>query len=65
MIAFIWIILLGCIGLAYVSYGKAQHKIRPMLCGVALMVFPYFVSGLWLTLALGASLVLLPWFWRD
>jgi len=31
----------------YFLYGKRQHEGVPMICGFALMVFPYFVSSAW------------------
>jgi hypothetical protein len=61
----IWGFIFGCIGLGYVSYGKSQHAIKPMLCGVAMMVFPYFVSGVLLTVLVGVLLMAIPWFWRE
>jgi hypothetical protein len=61
----IWGFIFGCIGLGYVSYGKSQRAIKPMLCGAAMMVFPYFVSGVLFTVAIGLFLMAIPWFWRE
>jgi len=36
-----------------------------MLCGTALIGFPYFVSGVWLTVLIGVVSMLIPWFWRK
>jgi len=35
-----------------------------MLCGVALMIFPYFVSGIILTIVIGTVLIAIPYFLR-
>jgi hypothetical protein len=37
----------------------------PLVCGLALMVFPYFVSNLILLVGIGAVLVAIPYFFRG
>ncbi|MGB8714891.1 MAG: hypothetical protein WCD66_00850 [Rhodanobacteraceae bacterium] len=59
-----WGILFGSIGLGFLIYGKRQRMIVPMACGVALMVFPYFVSSTWLFVLVGMFLIALPYFFR-
>ncbi|MDE3210625.1 MAG: hypothetical protein KGM46_07775 [Pseudomonadota bacterium] len=59
-----WGMLFGSIGLGFFIYGKKQQAIMPLASGVALMVFPYFVSGTaWLVL-IGAALIAVPYFVR-
>ena len=60
----IWGILFGSFGLAYFVYGKKQKKIMPLLCGVGLMIFPYFVTNATLIGIIGLLLVAIPWFIR-
>ena len=50
----------GVFGIAYFVYGKKQVKFTPMLCGVALCVYPYFIDNVWASLAIGAVLLGLP-----
>ncbi len=50
----------GVVGVAYFVYGKRQVKFMPMLCGVALCAYPYFVDGLGWTIAIGLVLAGLP-----
>ena len=57
-------IVFGAIGLGYCMYAKQQRKGMALLAGVGLIVFPYFVSSVWLSLVLGVALVLAPWFLR-
>ena len=53
-------IVAGAVGVAYFVYGKKESRFMPMLSGVALCVYPYFVSGvLWLCL-IGAILLAAP-----
>lgn len=58
-------ILFGSIGFAFCVYGKRQSALVPLLCGVALMVFPYFVASTALLVVVGAGLVAIPWFVRP
>ena len=58
----IWGILFGSFGLAYFIYGKKQKKILPLLCGLGLMLFPYFVTNVTLIVIIGILLVIMPWF---
>ena len=59
-----WGMLFGSIGLGFFVYGRKQRVIVPLVCGLALMVFPYFVSGtVWLVL-IGVGLMAVPYFVR-
>ena len=41
--------LAGVFGVAYFVYGKRQTKLTPMIAGVLLCIYPYFIeSVLWL-----------------
>lgn len=55
-------LLLGAFGLAYFVYGKKNGAIVPLICGVCLMIFPYFISGLVPLILVGLILILLPRF---
>lgn len=60
----LWGVLFGSIGLGFFVYGRKQRAIVPLVCGLALMVFPYFVSGVaWLVL-IGMALMAVPYFVR-
>lgn len=54
--------LFGAIGLGFFIYGKKQCAMVPLLCGLALMVFPYFVASTLVMLLIGAVLIALPFF---
>ena len=57
--------LFGIIGLAVFMHGKKQLLWRPMAIGLALMVYPYFVSQLWLLYLIGAALCAAVYLWQD
>ena len=50
----------GAIGMGYFIYGKRQAKFVPLIAGMMLCVYPYFVEGVvWLVLV-GAGLMAAP-----
>ncbi len=58
-------LLYGSVGLGFFIYGRKQRAPIPLLCGIALMVFPYFVSNVWLLAGIGIVLIAIPYFFRD
>ena len=63
--ALVWGILFGAVGGGYFIYGRKQQAPMPMLCGFALMVFPYFVSSTLMVVLVGAGLMALPFLFRE
>jgi len=41
-------------------YGKRQQVVVPLVCGLVLMIFPYFISNILLLVAVGVALIALP-----
>lgn len=60
----IWGLLFGAIGLGYLTYGRRQRAIVPLGVGITLVLFPYFISNLYLMLAVGVVLMVIPYFIR-
>ena len=60
MNSFVVGILAGAIGAGYVMYGKRQAKFVPMVAGVLLCIYPYFVDNLFWLFGIGAVLVAAP-----
>jgi hypothetical protein len=54
----------GAIGLGYFVYGKKQSKAVPLICGMALMAYPYFIENIWILVGIGLILCLAPFFAR-
>jgi len=59
-----WGMIFGAIGVGFFMYGKKQRSPVPLVCGLGLMVFPYFVSNSWLVFAIGVGLMAVPYFVR-
>ncbi len=58
----IWGLLFGSIGLGFFMYGRKQRAVVPFVCGLALMIFPYFVSNTIVLVAIGIVLIIIPKF---
>lgn len=58
-------ILFGIVGFAAYRYGKKSGSFNPMAIGVALMVYPYFISQTWMLYVIGLALCGGLYFWRD
>ena len=58
----LWGLLFGAVGLGFFIYGKKQKAVVPLVCGLVLMTFPYFVSNTILLVAIGVALMVLPYF---
>ncbi|MDR0235238.1 amino acid transport protein [Acinetobacter sp.] len=57
-------LIFSSIGLGYFIYGKKQKMTMPFICGIALMIFPYFIENNLLISGIGIILSLIPWFIR-
>jgi len=64
MAALLWGVVFGSVGLSFFVYGKKQHAVVPLVCGVGLMILPYFVSNLVLLIGIGVAFIALPYFLR-
>jgi hypothetical protein len=60
----LWGLLFGSAGLGFFVYGRKQRAVVPLVCGLLLMVFPYFVSNVALLVAVGIVLCAVPYFLR-
>ena len=58
-------VVFGAVGTGYFVYGKKQGKLSALLAGIALCIFPYFVSDFFVQLAIGTVLLAVPFLFRD
>jgi hypothetical protein len=60
----LWGLLFSSVGFGFFLYGKKQRAVVPLVCGLILMVFPYFISNNVLLVAIGVALMAIPYFVR-
>ncbi len=60
----LWGLLFGAIGLGFLTYGRKQRAVVPLVAGIALFFLPYLFSNVYLLVLAGTALVALPYFIR-
>ena len=60
----LWGLLFSSIGLGFFIYGRKQRAAIPVVCGLVLMIFPYFISNVVVLVAIGVLVTALPYFFR-
>ena len=58
----LWGLLFSSIGVGFFIYGKQQRAPAPLLCGIVLAVYPYFVPNVIALIAIGVCIVRDPLF---
>lgn len=53
-------VIFSSIGLGYFIYGKKQQQMLPLICGIALMIYPYFFDSAILMSTIGLVLIAAP-----
>ena len=61
----LWGMIFGSIGAGFSIYGRRQRAAVPLVTGVALMVYPFFVSNSYLLVLIGVALCAVPYFVRS
>ena len=59
-----WIIF-GTIGFCAFNYGRKEKAYQPMILGIVLMLYPYFVHNTLFLYLVGTALTAALYFWRD
>jgi len=57
-------LLFGAIGSGYFLYGRKQQAVVPLLCGLVLIVMPYFIPNTALLVVAGVAVSAIPYFYR-
>ena len=61
----LWCLLFSSIGVGFFIYGRKQRAPVPLICGIALAVYPYFVANVFALIAIGVALCAIPYFFRE
>ncbi len=56
----LWGVVFGAIGAGYIVYGRRQRAPVPLLCGLGLVGFTWFVTNPWAIVLVGAALMAAP-----
>jgi hypothetical protein len=58
-------VLFGLVGFAAYRYGRKNSEPRPVVIGIALMAYGYFVTNPWISLVIGSALTLALFFPKE
>lgn len=58
-------LLFGSIGLVAFLYGKKNSEFRPMIMGILLMGYPYFLKNTIALYLVGVALTVILFIWRE
>ncbi|WP_438938513.1 hypothetical protein [Algibacillus agarilyticus] len=58
----LWSVVFGSIGFAYFMYGKKQRKVVPLISGLVLCIYPYFMPNSLILVIVGIALLATPYF---
>jgi hypothetical protein len=61
----LWGLLFSSIGLGFFLYGKKQRSVVPLVCGLVLMIYPYFIPNVVVLVAIGVALTAVPYFFKS
>ena len=61
----LWGLLFSSIGLGFFLYGKKQRAVVPLVCGLVLMIYPYFIPNVIALVAIGVVLIAVPYFFKP
>lgn len=60
----LWGLLFGSIGIGFLVYAKQQRAVVPLVVGLALSIYPFFVSNVYALVLIGLVLTAIPYFIR-
>lgn len=60
----LWGVLFSAIGLGYFIYGRRQGRTIPLLCGLVLIAYPYFMPNTTVLVIIGTIFTAVPYFLR-
>ena len=58
-------LLFGCVGFVAFMYGKKNQEFRPMIVGLFLMGYPYFLKNTIVLYLVGVVLISALFVWRE
>lgn len=60
----LWGLLFGSIGVGFLIYARRERAPVPLVVGLALSIYPFFVTNTYLLVLIGFALTAVPYFVR-
>lgn len=58
-------LIFSLIGMMAFAWGKRKTEFRPLIIGLVLMGYPYFITETWLLYAVGVVLTVTLFVWKE
>jgi hypothetical protein len=58
-------VMISCLGMGFFLYGKRAARLWPLLAGLAMGIFPFFIVSVWLMWAITAGIVIAVYLLRE
>ena len=58
----LWGFIIGMIGIVYFICRKKVSNFYVLISGIVMMIYPYFVSNIFVSIAVGIALIILPFY---
>ncbi len=52
--------IVSTVGFGYLMYGKKAGEALFLICGIIMMIYPYFIHNIWIMLSIFMVLIVLP-----
>lgn len=60
----LWGLVFSSIGVGFLIYARRRRVVVPLVAGLALTIYPFFVSNVYVLVLLGLALTAAPYFIR-
>jgi len=60
----LWGLVFGSIGVGFLIYARRQRAVVPLAVGLALTIYPFFVTNVYALVLVGLALSAVPYFIR-
>ena len=57
----LWSFLVSTVGFGYLMFGKKSYNIVAILSGIAMMIYPYFINNIIISIIIGILLFFAPY----
>ncbi len=58
-------LLISCLGMGFFMYGKRAGRLYPLLAGIAMSIYPFFVASAFFLWSITAAICAALYFLRD
>ena len=58
-------LLISCAGMGFFMYGKKSQRLFPLLAGILMCAYPYFINNVWILWGVTVALIVALYILRE